>query len=453
MFRLKNESIYKTYKKNFISDWILILMGSSSVNPRRCINGNNFIYMSSRSFKKANTLPITERIHQILLWKKKIQQTISTKKNCLKEKVYRKVPAYSLDELVFHKFPSFSNAFQELLKFSSILYILSFKACFSEKNTKISDKFFHFLFSLKKFFPNLFKIKNAILSFDIFELKLKIRGKIRTLVFPKKIDEINVLREKKILKFILNFKIQVARNVILKILSVHQYKFLGASFYNLSRIIDFWFDNPKRYYKSISNRNFKFFRSEVALRKSSKLFCLVRKKIRKNIFQLWNFSKNVLIDVSRIKFRGIFFFSNEKIVDFFKETASSFLKLVYCKKKTDEEIIFCFPKNILIRISVISHFLFFSFVTDSLNLGIILPALAYCRKTSEVNLNLNNKSFKKKKSWLRLPKNFKNFYFDLNEISYLEYEKCIIKDTEFIKKLCPKKIFSRNFINLCFFTN
>ena len=42
MFRLKNESIYKTYKKNFISDWILILMGSSSVNPRRCINGNNF---------------------------------------------------------------------------------------------------------------------------------------------------------------------------------------------------------------------------------------------------------------------------------------------------------------------------------------------------------------------------------------------------------------------------
>ena len=195
MFSYKNVSSYKTYKKNSVSDWIHILLGISSINPRRCINGNNFIYMTPKSLKKTKSLSIMEKIKQVLLWKKTIQRNTAKEKNSLKKKLYRKIPTYSIDELILHKFPKFSHAFQELLDSSSLLYLLSFKTDFFYKENEIPSKFFPFLSKIKYLFPKLFKIQNTILSLNIFKLDLKIRGKKQTLIFPKKIDKIEIFQE------------------------------------------------------------------------------------------------------------------------------------------------------------------------------------------------------------------------------------------------------------------
>ena len=103
------------------------------------------------------------------------------------------------------------------------------------------------------------------------------------------------------------------------------------------------------------------------------------------------------------------------------------------------------------KYSVVSSFLFLNFVTDYVNLGLILPTLAYLDLFKKKNHSLGIKNFKNKyNSLVRLPDNFKQFFYDSNEFSSKNNFLNILKS----KKNRKKKIFTDSkkiyFLNICF---
>ena len=442
VFQIKNKSKYKSFKRNFTFNWLLILMSLPPVNPRRFRHGNNFIYISKRSLKKIQSLPINEKIRQILIWKKAIQRNLATGKNELNKNLNYIVPTYSVDELILNKYPDFSSAFEEFLKSVPLLYLLSYQTDSFFKGNEISDKFLHFLPKFRFFFTNLSKVKNVVLSYNIFRLKLEIRGKNNIFMFPKIIHGNNIVGDKKMVKFIMSFKIQVAQHVIMKILSFQKYKFLCGNFYDLAKTVELWYSNPKRYYRIDKNPNpfFSFL----------KIHCSEEKKNRKKFGKFWNFSKNILSLNSKVKLMMEGVFWSNQLTNFFEETVSSFLKIIYCEKKNDKEIVFFFSKKIWRKTSLISNYLSFSFLTDSLNLGIILPVLPYSNTNRDMNVKMNNKKYQKKKPIFKSSENFRYFYSDLNEISVKQNFFCIIKNKTQINDVPFSIIFPKNFNYLCF---
>ena len=70
MAKKKLNTLSKFNPKNLNSDIILILYGISSINPRRVEVKNKNYYLLKKSIKKIENSILSEKIRQILIWKR-----------------------------------------------------------------------------------------------------------------------------------------------------------------------------------------------------------------------------------------------------------------------------------------------------------------------------------------------------------------------------------------------
>ena len=177
MTKLNLNGISKLNQKNYVSNWLLVLFGISSIDPRRCKNGNNFTYFPSRNVKKMKALPLNEKIKHILLWKKSIQQKKNQNPHKSKKNLYFKTPTYSIDNLILEKFPNFSKAVEEFIKFIPVLFLLLYKTFLLYQNYDFSKSFLSLATKLQEFFSKFLELKNVIMINNIFKLEIKIKKK------------------------------------------------------------------------------------------------------------------------------------------------------------------------------------------------------------------------------------------------------------------------------------
>merc|ERR1712166_349652 len=209
MTKLKKSSVNKFKQKDYISNWLLILFGISSIDPRRCKNGNNFTYFSSKNIKKLTSLPLNEKIKQILLWKKSIQKKrgnfYQSRKN-----LYSKTPIYSIDDLILEKFPSFNQALEEFVKFIPVLFLILYKTFLVYQNYDFSKSFLSLTTKLQEFLSKFLKLKRVTTVDNIFKLELIINGKKIILLLPKNYSEILIFGGKKNIEIFNKFSISIS---------------------------------------------------------------------------------------------------------------------------------------------------------------------------------------------------------------------------------------------------
>ena len=451
MTRGKKKIQRNNYQNNFNSDLLPILFGISPIYPRRRKNGNNFTYHPQNSIKKTSSSLLNEKIRQIILWKKFIQRNKSEDLQKLKKNLNYKTPNYSLDEIILQKYPSFDVAIQEFFKFAPVLFLIIYKSSFFFQENKISGSFSILVSKIQSFFFYFVKLKHIFVIKNLFNFEMEFKKKKTNLTIPKKYINMKISGKNKVFKILMDFQIQLAQMVVEKIFFFHEFKFLSPSFYFLKRSFEIWFNNPLRYYKN--SRGMVLNQFKLLYKKNIQLKFFLDKKLKKvlKFFKIWNFSKHILFRVSKDNIKGFFFFTEKYFSDFSFKIFLSLLKPLLCQKKNNKELEFYFSSKLAKKYSVVSSFLFLNFVTDYVNLGLILPTLAYLDLFKKKNHSLGIKNFKNKyNSLVRLPNNLKQFFYDSNEFSSKNYFQNILKS----KKNRKKKIFpdSKNFffINICF---
>jgi len=452
MTKLKKTTVNKFNQKDYISNWLLILFGISSIDPRRCKNGNNFTYFPSKNIKKLTSLPLNEKIKQILLWKKSIQKRRETFYQSRKN-LYSKIPTYSIDDLILEKFPSFIQAFEEFVKFIPVLFLILYKTFLVYQNYDFSKSFLSLTTKLQEFLSKFLKLKRVTTVDNIFKLELIINGKKIILLLPKNYSEILIFGRGKTLKFLMNFQFQLAQSVISKIFSFQECKVLGIRSYYFNRVSDNCFVSPLRYYKF--DPKIWELQPKITNNNQKKFYHLLNNMIEKGtrLCQYWSFSKNLLSTSSQTIFRGIFFYIQKNLSNFSNRMLLILSRIIFFDQSHHKEILFYFSKRISVKHSIISSFLFFNFIIDNINLKVILPTLAYLYKHETVKSEsfFERHSFKNKEtSLLRFPKSFSEFYYDVNEISNNKYDLCLIKKKFFFTRLLFSNDLTKNFINLCF---
>lgn len=453
MTKLNLNGISKLNQKNYVSNWLLVLFGISSIDPRRCKNGNNFTYFPSRNVKKMKALPLNEKIKHILLWKKSIQQKKNQNPHKSKKNLYFKTPTYSIDNLILEKFPNFSKAVEEFIKFIPVLFLLLYKTFLLYQNYDFSKSFLSLSTKLQEFFSKFLELKNVIMINNIFKLEIKIKKKKITLLLPKKYTEVQILGKKKTLKFLLSFQFQLAQSVISKILSFQGCKTLGTNSYYLNKVRDNCFHCPVRYYKKNQKTGYKLHKISILQKKMQHLLLGKISERGSSFFQHWNFSKNLLPKYSKTTFLGIFFSIQYNSISLPNKMILVLSKIVFFEQINYRGILFFFSKKVWAKHSLISSFMFFNFIIDSINLRIILPSLPYLYRYEEMESQSKLEQYRreeKKKSLIRFSKNFDKFYYDMNEISNKKFNLCLIQNNQTNTQLFFSNDLQKIFLNICF---
>ena len=413
MAKKKLNTLSKFNPKNLNSDIILILYGISSINPRRVEVKNKNYYLLKKSIKKIENSILSEKIRQILIWKKIIQNKRKTNVRDLKQTLGIKLPSYSLDELIVEQFPNFSSAYKEFFRLIPLYFSIIQKNFLYDLVPQMLQIFIPFIIMFQFFLSNFVRLNRIIIIDEIYKLELDIKGRKTEIVLSRKFNSDKILPEKKIFKIIIDFKILLAQAVISKIYSFRKISLLGENFYRLNSIFEIWFNTPKRYYRE---KKYKTSNYPVWLKKQQNNFNIYyslnsKKKKVKNI---WNYSKNAYYKISNDKIKGYIFFTKKHFTEFASKIILFLSKLIFSKNKRDENLLFYFSYRGSRKYSLLSDLLFDSFIIDYINLKIQLPLLPYFKARK----NLFSKGLvkqKKKKILARFPNNFKNFYCNTTE--------------------------------------
>ena len=291
MAKKKLNTLSKFNPKNLNSDIILILYGISSVNPRRVEVKNKNYYLLKKSIKKIENSILSEKIRQILIWKKIIQNKRKTDVHDLKQTLGIKLPSYSLDDLIVEQFPNFSSAYKEFFRLIPLYFSIIQKNFLYNLVPQMPQIFIPFIIMFQFFLSNFVRLNRIIIIDEIYKLELDIKGRKTEIVLSRKFNSNKILPEKKIFKIIIDFKILLAQAVISKIYSFRKISLLGENFYRLNSIFEIWFNNPKRYYKEKKNKgsnysvwlkkqqnNFNIYHSLYSKKKKSQKYMELLKK-------------------------------------------------------------------------------------------------------------------------------------------------------------------------------
>lgn len=447
-------NVFSNHKqKNFISDWLSILFGISPVYPRRRKNGNNFTYFSYNGIKKLGSSPLNEKIRQILLWKKSIQRNIGSNSVRFGKTLNFETPTYSIDELILGKFPNFSEAITDFFKFIPVLFLIFYKTSLFYRSNKISKFLLLFVIKFQHFFLKSVKLRNIFAIKTLLNVELEFRKKKFNLLLPGKYKNIKIFGKKKTLKILIDFQIQLSQNIIVKMFSFQKARILSGYSYEIKRLLENWFENPYRYYKiqkALVFANFKPKFNHVVFSLMS-----LSKRLHDNrmFYHLWNFSKNSFSIISRKNFRGVFFYTRKNFSNFSSDFILSLLKPLFCKKKNDFNVIFYFSVKFSKKYSMLSSFIFFNFIIDSVNLGITIPTLPYLNEVKNNYMNFKKKKGKKKNSPIRFSKNFQDFYYDSAESSLENSIFSMFKNKKNKTGQSVLLISQKDFIDICFINN
>ena len=298
------KTIEKNWNKSASTDfnlfWIYSLFGILSTIPRRCINSKRHIYFFNKSVKNLKSTPLNEKIRQIILWKKEVQKK--------KEKSFNiKIPFYSMEELLLEKFPYFTGALIEFIKFFPLFFFVFYKNSPNYQKNKISNQILSFIIGFQFFLTDYVMLKGIIIIKNVLKLKLEIKGKKIEVLLPNKKIYHKIFEKKKISKILIDFQIELALNVLTKIFSFQKYKILSKFFYYVNKTSEVWFNNPVRYYRIIKLSNFKNFTESLKRLQNTTFFFYKIQNLKRESFRLWNFSKNLVRNTFKNHFQGQFF--------------------------------------------------------------------------------------------------------------------------------------------------
>ena len=443
------KTIEKSWKKSASTDfnlfWIYSLFGILSTIPRRCVYSTRTIYFSNKSVKKVYSTPLNEKIRQIILWKKEVQKK--------KEKSFNiKIPFYSMEELLFEKFPYFKGALIEFTKFLPLFFFVFYRNSPNYQKNKISNQILSFIIGFQFFLTHYVKLKGIIIIKNVLKLTLEIRGKRIEILLPDKKNYHKNFEKKRISKILIDFHVELALNVLSKIFSFQKHKILSKFFYYVNKTSESWFNNPVRYYRINRISNFKNCTESLNRLHITTFFFYKIQDSKRKSYRLWNFSKNLVRNTFKNHFQGQFFYISFDVLNFNLHLITSLFQFFSCREKNEKDLMYFFTKNLPQKSSLLSIPLFSNFIIDSVNLDINLPIVPYLNSFPKINQKSNFKRFSenKKKLNFRKSKNFKNFYFDLNEISFTRFDYIIFKNKTI--NMIPFKInIHKNFrINLCF---
>jgi hypothetical protein len=413
----------KSASTDFNLFWTYSLFGILSTIPRRCVNSTRNIYFFNKSVKNLKSTLLNEKIRQIILWKKEVQKK--------KEKCFNiQIPFYSIEELLLEKFPYFTGALLEFIKFFPLFFFVFHRNSPNYQKNKFSSQILSFIIRFQFFLTNYVKLKGILIIKNVLKLTLEIRGKKIEVLLPHKKNYHKNCEKKKVSKILIDFQVELALNVLFKIFSFQKHKILSKFFYYVNKTSEIWFNNPVRYY--IINRisNFKNYTKSLKRLHITTFFFYRFQDSKKESYRLWNFSKNLVRNTFKNHFQGQFFYISFDVLNFNLHMITSLFLSLLCHEKNEKDLMYFFTKNLPQKSSLLSEPLFSNFIVDSVNLDINLPILPYLNSFSKINQKSNLKRFSenKKKSILRKSKNFKNFYFDLNEISFKNFHYIIFKN-------------------------
>ena len=411
------KTIEKNWNKSVSTDfnliWIYSLFGILSTIPRRCVNSSKYIYFFNKSVKKLKSSPLNEKIRQIILWKKEVQKK--------KEKSFNiKIPFYSIEELLLEKFPFFTGALVEFIKFFPLFFFVFYRNSPNYQKNKIPNQILSFIISFQFFLTDYVKLKGIVKIKNVLKLTFEIRGKKIEVLLPDKKIYHKIFEKKKVSKILIDFQLELALNVLSKIFSFQKHKILSKFFYYVNKTSESWFNNPVRYYRINKISNFKNCTESLKRLNITTFFFYKIRDLKKKSYRLWNFSKNLLRNTFKNHFQGQFFYISFDLLNFNLHMITSLFQFFSCREKNQKDLMYFFTKNLPQKSSLLSGSLFSNFIIDSVNLDINLPILPYLNSFPKINQKSRFKRFSenKRKSILRKSKNFKNFYFDLNEISF-----------------------------------
>lgn len=445
----KRKNKFNFYPQKNTLEWMYNLYGISPITPRRCSNGSNYTYLIPKNIKKLINLPINEKIRQVILWKKLIQRNQTKPFHELEKNLNIKTPSYSMDELILEKFPNFSTALCEFLKFIPVFFLVLHKNLLFFRNYDKSKSSIIFFSKLRFFLFESVELDKILMVGNNFKLELNTKGKkIDLLLSKRSIKSVN-LKKKKTLKILIDFQEQLALSVLSKIFFFQEGKILNRTFYNFTRNPVSWFNNPIRYYKTIIDISVKHFdKNAVFFNFSSNI-----KLVNEMNFQLWNFSKNLLFNTCKHFFRGLFFYQDRNFYNPSYETILFLLKTLLCSDKNDRDLIFYFSKELTEKISLISGRLFFTYVMDQVNFGVAIPILPYFIFKEKKTLGSNDRKEREKISkfpFIRAPENLSRFFFDLQENRLQNWKFNLIKGKRMKKKALFSNFYKKFFPTLCF---
>jgi|EP00802_Teleaulax_amphioxeia_P015281 hypothetical protein len=438
---------YQSISTDFTLLWVYSLFGISSTIPRRCINGIKHIYFFNQSMKNLKYMPFNEKIRQIILWKKEAQKN--------KDKTFNtRIPSYSMEELILEKFPTFKEALKEFLGFFPMFFFIFYKNLLTYRKYMFLNPVLSFITRFQFFLTGYVKLKRIIIIENILKLKLVIKGKKFDIIIPKKQNDFKISEERKTVKILINFQIQLASNVLSKIFSLQKHKILSKSYYYINRTYENWFINPLRYYKVkekssvISYHNcIKHLNKTIFFRNKIGLF-------KENLNQLWNFSKNFLKNTLGNSYQNKFFYISTDISNFCFQIVTTMLQFSSCPNQNHGDLSYFYSKNFYNKNSLLTGSLFLNFLIDCVNIGINLPTLPYLNPFRKINRKFSLKRFSrnKKKLIFRNSRSFKNLYFDLDEISFSNTQYSIFTNKKNRFNPFDVNIYKGFLLDLCFMT-
>ena len=375
-FLNRNQVIKKLSIEGELWDQLCFIKGMIPFSPKTKTKNKTQTYFIGSALKKFKDDTFLKKVRQIKLWKKYCNNSRKNKKKINVNK-HATFPFYDFEKIIMQRFPDFAKIFKridEIFTFSFfVIDNIFFENLISIKISDTFDLIFQFIILLKEV-----STVNFILESDeVFHVDIMILNFCVRIMFPKKKNLGNqITRKTKIFSSFLELNLVLFKLIVHKLsrFNTNNNKFQDVNILT-SRWNLFIFFDLKKISQCQKNKQ-TFTNVHNQLLQSSTLFIygyFVLPIKNKSIEKWFVYAKNFYFPWKNLIFSTLTFCFHESMREGSILLLSFFLKISATRCKNDKKTIVYILNKDLISRSLISIYINFSWIVQSINSRTFLP--------------------------------------------------------------------------------